>query len=82
MEFNKCSRCGNFYVSEENVCPKCSAKDKLEFATFQTYVQENGLTQTLDTISSETGITAKNLSRYLDYEGYNNSIEGLENIQL
>ena len=39
MEFNKCSRCGNFYVSNDNVCPKCSAKDNLEFSTFKSYVE-------------------------------------------
>ena len=47
MEFNKCSRCGNFYVSNDNVCPKCRAKDTLEFETFKTYVEDNGLTQNL-----------------------------------
>ena len=45
MEFNKCSRCGNFYISNDLVCPKCKAKDAFEFETFQSYIQENGLTQ-------------------------------------
>ena len=31
MEFKKCTRCGNFYVSEGNVCPRCTAKDNMEF---------------------------------------------------
>ena len=35
MEFKKCSRCGNFYVSEGYVCPKCSPKDTYEFSTFK-----------------------------------------------
>ena len=30
MEFNRCSRCGSFYVSEGNVCPNCSKKDNAE----------------------------------------------------
>ncbi|MFR6021767.1 MAG: hypothetical protein ACLUHC_02415 [Clostridia bacterium] len=82
MEFNKCSRCGNFYISNDLVCPKCKAKDAFEFETFQSYIQENGLTQNLDTISSQTGISVKNLNRFLDYSGYNNYIDGLENIKL
>ena len=65
MEFNKCSRCGNFYVSNDNVCPKCSAKDTLEFETFKSYVEENGLNQNLDAISGVTGIAVKNLNRFL-----------------
>ena len=72
MEFNKCSRCGNFYISNDLVCPKCKAKDAFEFETFQSYIQENGLTQNLDTISIQTGISVKNLNRFLDYSGYNN----------
>ena len=70
MEFNKCSRCGNFYVSNDNVCPKCSAKDNLEFSTFKSYVEENGLTQNLDTISGATGITVKNINRFLKLSLY------------
>ena len=42
MEFNKCSRCGNFFLSNDDVCPRCKAKDTLEFETFKSYVSENG----------------------------------------
>ena len=70
MEFNRCSRCGNFYVSEGNVCPKCSAKDGFEFSTFVSYVQQNGLENSLDTISGETGISVKNLNRFLGYDEF------------
>ena len=83
MEFNKCSRCGNFYVSNDNVCPKCSAKDNLEFSTFKSYVEENGLTQNLDTISGATGITVKNINRFLNYSDFNTGFENNnKNIQL
>ena len=82
MEFNKCSRCGSFFISNDLVCPKCKAKDAFEFEAFQSYIQENGLTQNLDTISSKTGISVKNLNRFLDYSGYNNYIDGLGNIKL
>lgn len=70
MEFNRCSRCGNFYVSEGNVCPKCSQKDGFEFSTFKTYIEENGCNNSLDDISGEIGISVKNLNRFLGYEGF------------
>lgn len=70
MEFNKCSRCGSFYVSEGNVCPKCASKDGFEFSTFQTYIQENGLNTSLDAISNETGISVKNLNRFMQYDEF------------
>lgn len=82
MEFNKCSRCGNFFVSNDDVCPKCKTKDTLEFETFKNYVEQNGINQNLDILSTETGISVKNLNRFLDYTGYNNSSNSLKNIKL
>lgn len=51
MNFNKCSRCGNFFLSNNKVCPKCSPKDNLEFMTFKTYLNNNGVNGSLETIS-------------------------------
>lgn len=67
MEFNKCSRCGNFYVSNDEVCPKCQTKDTLEFETFKNYIEENGFNNNLDILSNETGISVKNLNRFLGH---------------
>ena len=62
MEFNKCSRCGNFFISNDDVCPKCKTKDMLEFETFKSYISENGLNNNLDLLSNETGISVKNIN--------------------
>lgn len=75
MEFSKCSRCGNFFVSVDDVCPKCKVKDTLEFETFKSYISENGITSNLDILSSETGISVKNINRYLNYTDLNNNIQ-------
>ena len=72
MEFNKCSRCGNFFISNDDVCPKCKTKDTLEFETFKSYIAENGINNNLDVLSSETGISVKNINRYLNYTDLNN----------
>ena len=71
MEFNKCSRCGNFYVSNDDVCPKCKPKDTLEFETFKSYIAENGIDSNLQSIFKETGISEKNINRYLNYTHLN-----------
>ncbi len=81
MELNRCSRCGNFYVSNDNVCPNCSARDGVEFSTFKNYVQENGFNDSLNTISSQTGISVKNLNRFLEYEEFQNYQNELNNIE-
>lgn len=70
MEFNRCSRCGNFYVSQGNVCPKCSSKDGMEFSNFINYVEENGINNSLETISGQIGVSVKNLNRFLEYEDF------------
>ena len=72
MEFKKCTRCGNFYVSEGNVCPRCTAKDNMEFSTFKTYIQENGFEGSLTNISGE-----KNINRFLTYEGIKEEIKNI-----
>ena len=74
MEFRKCSRCGSFYITDGYVCPKCSAKDNLEFSTFKNYIKENGMQDNLEIISGETGISVKNLNRFLDYQNLDNLI--------
>ena len=80
MELNRCSRCGSFYISDGNVCPKCSTKDIFEFSTFKSYVQENGFDNSLNTISEQTGISVKNLNRFLEYEEFQNYQKELNNI--
>ena len=81
MEINRCSRCGNFYVSAGNVCPNCSTKDGAEFSVFKSYVQENGLDNSLDTVSNDTGISVKNLNRFLEYEEFQNYQKEINSIE-
>jgi len=68
MELNKCTRCGAFYATDDNVCPKCVSIDNLEFSTFKNYIEENGASFSVDTIASQTGISQKNVTRFIGYE--------------
>ena len=70
MEFNRCSRCGCFYVTGGEVCPRCSHKDNLEFSKFIQYIQENGFEESLENISGEIGISVNNLNRFINYQGF------------
>ena len=72
MEFKKCSRCGNFYLSNGLVCPKCQPKEDFEFSSFKSYVEENGLTGSVDEIADRTGISAKNINRFIEYSNQGN----------
>lgn len=81
MDFNKCSRCGNFFLSNDDVCPKCKTKDTLEFTTFKNYISENGIDCNMNVLSTETGITSKNINRYLTYSNLSQNNE-INNIKL
>ena len=70
MEVKRCSRCGTFYTNQGYVCPKCTGKDNLELSQFKSFVEENGVeVDSLHQISDKTGISEKNLNRFLNYDG-------------
>lgn len=70
MELVRCSRCGAFYTNNGNVCPKCTEKDNIELSTFKNFVEQNGVEiQSLNQVSVSTGISEKNLNRFLNYDG-------------
>ncbi len=74
MELNKCFRCGSFFATNNVVCPKCMAKDNLELSTLKNYLEQNGSSNSIDSISSATGITPKNLNRFLSYDDVKKSL--------
>ena len=83
MEFKKCSRCGNFYVSNGIVWHKCTPKDEFEFSTFKSYIAENGLNNSVNAINGATGITMKKLNRCMEYNNNNNNeANQAENVNL
>lgn len=76
MNFNKCSRCGGFFISEGNTCPNCIQKDQMEMYRLETFIQENpNTTLNLENIASTTGISDKNLNRFLTNEHFNEFVQ-------
>ena len=70
MEVIRCSRCVSFYTNGGYVCPKCTDKDNLELSTFKNFVENNGVElKSLDQVAISTGISEKNLNRFLNYDG-------------
>ena len=69
MEVIRCSRCGSFYTNGGHVCPKCTTKDNFEVSQFKNFIDEKGLeVNSLSQVASQTGISEKNLNRFLTYE--------------
>lgn len=73
MDFRKCERCGCFFTSNDNVCFNCLTKDRFEMSKFKSFVEENNVSNisSLTDLSAQTGISSKNLNRFLGYEDFN-----------
>ncbi len=65
MNFNKCVRCGAFFINNSNVCPNCETKDKNDISNLQNFLIENNMPNSIDELSISTGIATKNLNRFL-----------------
>ena len=73
MEFKKCARCGAFFISNNHVCCNCEPKDRADMYKLSNYINENPDIHSIVDISINTGISAKNLNRFIE----NNNIPGL-----
>lgn len=65
MQFNKCSRCGAFFMTNDSVCPNCKPKDMCDMNKLKNFLEEEGAFASIEDISCGTGITPKNLHRFL-----------------
>ena len=86
MEFKKCERCGCFFSSPDMVCHNCISKDKAEINQLKNFfaINPNLETNNLNTLSIQTGISEKNLNRYMQDKNSNilNMINDHLNIEL
>lgn len=71
MEFKKCARCGCFFVTEGDVCTNCTPKDRLDIFKVQNYFEENQ-NNSIDNISINTGVSSRNVQRYLNNQNFPN----------
>ena len=70
MEFKKCKRCGCFFLSDYNVCENCNPKDAFELSKLRNYFAGEIQASSIDSIAVDTGISVKNLNRYLENEEF------------
>ena len=73
MEIKRCARCGGFFETVNEVCNGCVAKDNKDMGKLKNYLEgysygEKALTR--EELSFGTGITMKNLNRYLSAEEF------------
>lgn len=79
MNLNKCSRCGCFFVSDNSVCPNCQTKDQYEMSQLKNFLQENTSQIDVDNLSIFTGISVKNINRFLSQEQFSDFSKQVQN---
>ena len=73
MEIKRCARCGGFFETVNEVCNGCVAKDNKDMGKLKNYLEgysygEKALTR--EELSFGTGITMKNLNRFLSAQEF------------
>ena len=69
MNLNRCERCGCFFVTDQNICPKCEPKENFEMQQLKNYLSTH-TTSTVEDISTNTGISERNLDRFLKQDEF------------
>lgn len=77
MNLNKCERCGCFFTSKDYVCPNCASKDLNEISELKNFLVENDKSISIENLSLSTGISVKNVNRFLKNEEINNTFSDL-----
>lgn len=71
MELKRCARCGRFYTSDVDVCQVCEKKDMADLSKLKGFFADNYVTGiSKNEISVFTGISPRNLNRYLGYDEF------------
>jgi hypothetical protein len=73
-DIRKCARCGCLYITDTDVCQECKKKDSVDLKKLRGFIDEGMFVAgtTRQDILNNTGISAKNLNRYLGYEEFAN----------
>lgn len=66
MDFKKCNRCGNFFISDSDICYECSVKDKADIAKLNNILITNSGINSVNELSANSGINPNNINRYIN----------------
>lgn len=72
MELKKCDRCGRFFVSSNSVCYNCETKDRQDIYNLNNFINSSPEELSIDSLSFNTGISIKNISRFIENNDISN----------
>lgn len=70
MEFKRCIRCGSFFATSDEVCRCCHTKDEQDLYKLNAFMDNSGSPVTVANLSSETGISEKNINRFIENKSF------------
>ena len=84
MELKRCARCGSFFTSDSEVCQICNKKDNADVLKLKNFLDETQeCVKDKDELAMHTGISIKNIDRYLNMDEFSNlSFGSINNIEI
>ncbi|MBQ9314398.1 MAG: hypothetical protein IJ220_05295 [Clostridia bacterium] len=70
MEIKKCTKCGAFIMSENDICTSCSKEIAYENTVLKNYFDENVSFDSIPSISAVTGIAPNVIQNYMKKNNY------------
>jgi len=74
MEFKRCNRCGCFFTSSSDVCSCCATKDEQDLFRLNNFIDNSGFNPSVLNLSIGTGISEKNINRFLKNNALNSDV--------
>ena len=66
MDFKRCNRCGNFFMSDSDICYDCGIKDKADIAKLNNILEECTGINSVNELSANSGVNPTNINRFID----------------
>ena len=66
MDFKRCNRCGNFFVSNSDICCNCQTKDRADIAKLNDILDTHSNINSINELSANSGVNPSNINRYIE----------------
>ena len=70
MEIRKCTKCGAFIMSSNDLCDSCAKEIAYENTVLKNYFDENINFDSIPEVSAITGISPKTIQNYMKANNY------------
>lgn len=66
MDFKKCNRCGNFFVSHSDICCNCQTKDRADISKLNDILDTHLNINSINELSVNSGVNPSNINRFIE----------------